>query len=401
MSKQNPKLNGEWNPLFLKEMSLICDKEADDLIQEIMGSGGPSVAKTIFESLRDNDDKILDDNVNQKLKSYFNDNQDLPLWADESKIKLAQDFFAQNGPAIAMTLNLRSLPLCYSSRNGAKVLYATGKLNESPNGNVDKLARRLLETSQMVMNVMVPGGFESNGKGIITVKKVRLMHAAVRFYIKNPKYNPNGWDAKDLGEPINQEEMAGTLMAFSALIISGLVKVGIKMTDEEKDAYMHCWNIVGHFIGVDTRFFPNSYNDGWNLGISILRRNLEESMEGKALTKSLIDFNKDFIPGHFFDELPEYFVSHWTEDVAKELNADFDKVLNLEEKNSLKDRLLAKLIEEAFEWVSEHDDDNTLIGKMIEKYNVKFLQTLVNKYFENKEVEFDIPPGLKSNWKLN
>ncbi len=60
-----------------------------------------------------------------------------------------------------------------------------------------------METSQMVINVMTPGGFEPNGTGIITIKKVRLMHASIRYYLKHPHINQKGWDTSTLGEPIN------------------------------------------------------------------------------------------------------------------------------------------------------------------------------------------------------
>src|SRR5436190_19317604 len=98
-----------------------------------------------------------------------------------------------------------------------------------------KMMRRLLETSQMVINVMSEGGLDLNGAGIITVKKVRLYHAAIRYFLLNSGRDSAAWDSEVYGKPINQEEMAGTLMAFSALVINGLTQVGVELTKEQKE----------------------------------------------------------------------------------------------------------------------------------------------------------------------
>ena len=257
-----------------------------------------------------------------------------------------------------------------------------------------------METSQMVINVMSPGGFEPEGKGIITVKKVRLMHASIRYYLKHPHINQNGWDTQELGEPINQEEMAGTLMAFGPLILKGLNELGITITQEQEDAYTHCWNIVGHFIGLDEDLMPENYEDGWNLGTSILARNCHQSFEGIELGKSLVQFGKNIFPGYFFDDMPAFFIKRFTRDVSSEIGVNFPELIGINPKPTFKRKLVTWLLTFIFDKVSDIQKKYWLFRKLSKWINKKLMQGMIDFYLKNREVEFYIPPSLKSNWKL-
>lgn len=391
--------NRNWDPKFLKEKSFKIDPLADQLVADIIESDGQMAIRDLFGQLTDNNDIIQNPNVNPKVKEYFNREMALPSWADEKQIKIAEEFFALYGPEIAFLLNFRSLPLCYSSRSGAKVLYSTGRLSEQ-DSNTSKMTRRLMETSQMVVNALSPNGLNPSGSGIITVKKVRLMHAAIRFYLKNPHIHSAGWDVEELGEPINQEEMAGTLMAFGPLVLRGLETIGIEVTKEEKDAYTHCWNIIGHFIGLDYDLMPNNYEEGWNLGIAILTRNQEESVEGKALGKSLVQFGKDIFPGYFFDDMPAYFIQHFTKDVSNLVGVDFAKIIGIDPKPTIKRRFVSWLTTLIFDKISDFQNRSWLFSKISKWINIKLLQGLINYKLKDQKAEFNIPPSLKTNWKL-
>lgn len=51
------------------------------------------------------------------------------------------------------------------------------------------------------------------------------------------------------GQPVNQEDMAGTLSSFSASVLHGLEWLGIKGSDEECQGYQHLWKYVGYYLG--------------------------------------------------------------------------------------------------------------------------------------------------------
>lgn len=67
--------------------------------------------------------------------------------------------------------------------------------------------RRLGETGQFVLSVTTRGALGPRGQGIRKVQKVRLLHAAIRHLIRRSP----GWPEEELGPPICQEDLAGTL----------------------------------------------------------------------------------------------------------------------------------------------------------------------------------------------
>ncbi len=392
-------MTNTWTAEFLQEMSHKTDQSADQLVTQIIESHGIDEIRKLFSQLTNNDDILKNNSVLPEVKAYFNNEMNLPSWADQKKIAIAQNMFAKFGPEIAFLLNFRSLPLCYSSKNGAKVLYSTGRLREEGH-NTSKIVRRLMETSQMVINVMAPGGLTPEGKGIVTVKKVRLMHAAIRYYLLHPHINRNGWDTQTYGIPINQEEMAGTLMAFGPLVTQGLDLLGVETTQEEKDAYLHCWLIVGHFIGVDPELYPKNHEDGWNLGLAILTRNQHESDEAKALTASLVDFGKIILPFRFLDDMPEYFIQRFTRDVSAAAKIDFCALIGINPKPTFKRRMITWFMEKAFDAVSNLESKSWFFARIVKWLNIKIMKGMVAIYLKTTNVEFNIPPSLQENWKL-
>jgi hypothetical protein len=391
----------KWTPEFLKQMSLLTDPTAESIITEIAVGEDFGNLRDLFKSLDSNDDTALNSELPASVINYFNTNNTLPSWADHKKIKIAQQIFATFGPQISLILNYKALPLCYSCRNGAKILATTGRLG-SVNGDTSKMMRRLLETSQMVINVMSEGGLDENGAGIISVKKIRLYHAAIRYFISDPKHNTKGWDSNYYGLPINQEELAGTLTAFSALVINGLTQINVELTTEEKDAYTHCWNIVGHFIGLDPKLYPVSFQDAWDLGIAIIKRNHEESEDGKYLVDSLIKNSQNyFFKTELTNHLPEYLISFFIEDVADAIGVDLAKILGVSNKFSLLERIGGKALLASLEITNEFEEHVPLVQKLLEKYSTAQLQELVNHYLEVNQVEFNIPNSLKDNWNMN
>ena len=200
-----------------------------------------SFEKGMFDSLGSEISQILDE--------YIESTSQLPAWADSEKIKRGVKLFSLYGPEVFMLLNVSSLPMCYTCAKGAQVLFETGRLL-SHGGNIDPLARRLMETAQMVINVLSEGGLAPSGSGIITLQKVRLIHASIRHFLKAGQYHNTKWDSDKYGEPINQEDLAGTLMSFGPVIIAGLKRLNIELSDTQIEDYMHCWKVVGHLMGL-------------------------------------------------------------------------------------------------------------------------------------------------------
>ena len=101
-----------------------------------------------------------------------------------------------------------------------------------------------------------------DGQGWALSVRVRVMHALVRRMLsRSPR-----WNAADWGQPINQADMAGTVVEFSLLVLAGARKMGFHFTRDEAEAVVHLWRYCGFVSGVDDellRYFASEERGVW------------------------------------------------------------------------------------------------------------------------------------------
>jgi uncharacterized protein (DUF2236 family) len=267
-----------WNDAMLDAMRLIGDSPADAAIESIFARGQHKAAQA-FMTHRMTNAAPTPSSLPPVLRSFVEKTAAEPL-PDPSRIEAAQSLFVDHGPEILITLGCYALPDAYAARKGVKVLHRTAYLANRPN-------RRLFRTMQMVVDVMEPGGLGPRGQGIRTVQKVRLMHAAVRHQLRHD--TTTEWDHLSFGVPINQEDLAGTLLTFSFLAIDGLRKLGANISSEAAEAYFHAWCAVGNLLGVLPEMIPDNLEEAAELKEIISRRQFAPSDEGRQMTRALID----------------------------------------------------------------------------------------------------------------
>ncbi|UOE52851.1 DUF2236 domain-containing protein [Mucilaginibacter sp. SMC90] len=199
----------------------------------------------------------------------------LPSWAEPRLMKKGAAFYARHSTTIMSLLGLLSLPYCYTAANGAMVLYLSELIRK-------QTTKRLYDTAVFVWEVMGPDAFGKNGNAYEEILKVRIMHAAVRHYTL-----ANGhWD-QSWGVPINQEDMAGTNLSFSLIVIRGLRLLGFSVSQDDQAAFMHIWAVVGYLTGLDKDLIPESSKMAQLLDNSIKKRQFKTSTQGRELTSSL------------------------------------------------------------------------------------------------------------------
>ncbi len=285
---ENPS-TAVWTDEFLLEKRLVGDPLADHVITQLVERNQKGEVDQVFQMLVRNHDfpnpafDALSPEVQKIVEDFFVETRRLPAWAEPFKLWVASDVFKKYGPQILMVLLCKSLPTCYTCWRGAKVLYRTGRLRVH-DGSMDSFTRRLMETAQFVVNVLTPNSFEHDGEAKISIQKVRLIHAAIRYYAQE-----HHWDAQTYGVPINQEDMAGTLLSFSVVIIDGLKQLGIELEPTEKTAWFHTWRVVGEMLGLDDDLNSESEDDCRWLMNAILEQQAGKSKEGAELTDACMD----------------------------------------------------------------------------------------------------------------
>ncbi len=265
---------------FLDSRRQITDPPADDLVHECFQNGKN---KLLYHALS-LDLKKLDDIEDDSLKSFFFSKRQLPAWYDSQKIEKGQSFFYRQALPIMTLLGALSLPYCYAASPGNKALYFSEKMRSATH-------KRLLDTADFIIGVCSPNSLESNGIGHVFINKIRLIHAIARYYIGHKQEWKREW-----GAPINQEDMAGTNLAFSYLILKGMKEGGYDVLGSEIDAFLHLWKYVGYQLHLDEDLLANTYKEAADLERAIRLRHFKPSEEGRILTSEIVAYYKTIVP---------------------------------------------------------------------------------------------------------
>lgn len=297
------------------------DNSIQELVDKLQNMIRMPAEENIIEIINEffPDDKV----IRAALKKYFTQATQLPDWVDAKKLELGCRVFQDHLFTGFMILGCASLPICYVCRPDVKVLSFTRRL-------IDDAPKRIVETSQMVTDVLSTGGLKIEGgrlagQGVQSILKIRLIHASVRHLLVHKKQllaahkhthvnsknfllayvldseqdqccwygkcKPDAWDIKADGIPINKEALAETLLTFSFLILRGLKRIGVHLNASQQNAYLHTWNIAGYILGVDESFLKkfDNYENTEVIYNQILKRRFGRTKDGELLQQSLLD----------------------------------------------------------------------------------------------------------------
>ncbi|HEY6427627.1 MAG TPA: oxygenase MpaB family protein [Acidimicrobiales bacterium] len=226
------------------------------------------------------------------IDAYLADVPPLPDWADPALIERSASFFDSRGVTIGSALFCASLPEAYAAARGARVLMLTAEMVTDP-------VRRINETAQMVFDTVSRGGLAPGaGRGYQDIRRVRLMHAAVRYLIEHDptvqqttvEAPGRSWNVT-AGVPLNQEDLLGTLLSFSTVVLDTLDRQGIGYERADAEAYLHTWCVAAALLGIRPDLLPIGLDDARELQALIRRRQHRPSDDalvlGRALTGAL------------------------------------------------------------------------------------------------------------------
>jgi uncharacterized protein (DUF2236 family) len=206
----------------------------------------------------------------------------VPVWFDPARADRGGEVVLRHGLLSGLSLGFKSLVTGYCSPAGNKPLAFSARLTEDT-------TRRLGETSRFVEAVSLPGGMDRFGEGFATTVRVRLMHARVRLGLRrSPRWRTAEW-----GLPINQYDMAGTILLFSRELVDGLRQLGANVSEAEEADLFHLWRAVGAVMGVDPELLPTCRADAdlvWEL---IEATQAPPDEDSRRLTNALIDSAKE------------------------------------------------------------------------------------------------------------
>ena len=244
----------------------------EDLVEKYRQVGDP-LADAAIRSVFDYENRGLDgvaallndildaaslpitDTYGPGYRDFMTTTAELPDFFDDDEIESSARWFEQYGWTAFSILGCASLPEGYSVVEATEVLAATKEMN----GHTQ---RRLWETIQFVIDVMDRDGIRrdtklpstASGTGVDRAQKVRLFHAVIRFFLtprpdrlgaELEERTPYGerlldYDWKpEYGTPINQAQLAATLLSFSYTILRGAA-----------NAWLHADRRGGEFVSL-------------------------------------------------------------------------------------------------------------------------------------------------------
>lgn len=164
----------------------------------------------------------------------------------------------------------------YALSRAARVLVATGRLNQD-------VTRRLHETGQMNHNMSARDGLRPGHVGHRHILEVRLLHAMVRRYVRE-----RGWDVARFDEPINQEDMAFTVIEFDHLAVRGMARLGACVSTEDRHAMHHLWRYAAWLHGVDDELITRSPEEQTFQYEAIRAHQLAPNEDSRALAAAVL-----------------------------------------------------------------------------------------------------------------
>jgi len=361
-------------------MRNTCDAKADAVVKALVDTGEVGLVNRVLQTLVDNDDPRTAE-LPDVVRKYF-DETALILPENEDWLVMGQRVFAEHGPEILAILACYALPAAYAAHRGVQVLASTQLLEK-------QTTRRLWETTQMVVDCLSPGGLSADGRGVLTAQRVRLMHAGIRHLCLS-RQGAGAWNREKWSLPINQEDMAGTLMTFSWIVLDGLHKLGIELTGDEQSAYLQVWLHIGKIMGVDARLLPANVAEAAELTATIQRRQIGLSPEGVALTTALRAALDRETPGTIFDGFSDALMRLFLpKDVAVFL------------------QIPHKPVESAIVWlmkpfIGDLDgaiDKNPRARTLLREFNLMLIDSLLRNQLGRKRPPFVIPTELHSGWR--
>ena len=188
------------------------------------------------------------DDAPPELRELFTQLESTPDWVDHAQLEIAAAAMRSGGSdglAIARDVALLG---GYQFAGFNQTLLRTGALEKGSN-------TRFAETSQWARDVIAPGGLDRFGPGYRSTIRVRFIHSMVRRHVVAMP----DWDSDRWGLPINQTDMAATIVGSLVAPSLGGMSLGMILRPSEYRAVAHLTRYVGWLMGIDDELLPTDF----------------------------------------------------------------------------------------------------------------------------------------------
>jgi hypothetical protein len=260
----------------LGERLTVGDEPMDRLV-EWMSAAGMEQTRPLFDrALTEGIANVPD--APDPLREFFIQIETTPDWVDPDKLRKGARALRRGGADGMYIARDVALLGGYQFSGFNKTLVRTGALEKGSN-------KRFAETMQWAMDVISEGGLDPIGIGYRSTIRVRLIHAFVRRHVAAMP----DWRGDEWGVPVNQTDMAATLVGAIIAPPAGAIGMGILLTPAELDGIAHLTRYVGWLIGVQDEWLPHTFRDGVRILYHTLTALAEPDESTKQLAVPMVD----------------------------------------------------------------------------------------------------------------
>jgi hypothetical protein len=227
-----------------------ADPVAEAFVDEVYVNRGAKEGRRLLDqAISHGVDSVPD--APESMRHLFAEFEDAPEWLDPAQVEQGAALFRRFGPAVFSFAGVETL-LGYTESSIVKPLALTGGYAG------DSALNRFMETARFWIDVSEPGGLEPGGAGRATAMRVRVMHVFIRRHIAaHAEWRPEEW-----GVPISQSDALITLLSSSLTPGLAMHLMGFRTSRREIEALMHYWRYIGHLLGVQPRWYPETVAEG-------------------------------------------------------------------------------------------------------------------------------------------
>jgi len=269
-----PPTGKQWRSLG---QNLTDGDEPMDRLVEWMCSEGLERTRLLFDrALTHGVDSVPE--APEPLRAFFVRVEAVPDWVDRDMLRRGQRALRAGGSDGMYVARDVSLLGGYQFSGFNKTLLRTGALEKGSNA-------RFAETNQWALDVITDGELIPHGIGYQSTIRVRLIHAFVRRHVAAMA----DWRADEWGVPVNQTDMAATLVGALIAPPLGAMGMGLITTPADLNAIAHLTRYVGWLIGVEDEWLPRSFRDGIRVLFHTLTALSNPDESSKQLAMPMVD----------------------------------------------------------------------------------------------------------------
>ncbi len=188
-----------------------------------------------------------------EVHALFDDVLTPPDWLDLPALTPGIHMFHRNRKMVVAGMLAGVLVEGFST-NISESFFVTGRLR-------DQGVRRLQQNNRHMVEIFLPGGMGPQGDGWRLSFRIRLVHAQVRYLLKNSR----DWDVGALGVPLSAAHVGYAITAFSARLLKHMRSLGAKFSQEEAASFMATWRYSGLLMGIPESILFDGEEDALRL----------------------------------------------------------------------------------------------------------------------------------------